>query len=85
VLSKLPKSLQANARQDLREIWLAPDRLTAEAAIATFAAKHAPKHERAVACLVKDREALLAFHDFPAEPLDRLGLPPFGTDHRLCR
>jgi transposase-like protein len=36
VLNKLPKSLQANARQDLREIWPAPDRLTAEAAIATF-------------------------------------------------
>ena len=35
VLNKLPKSLQANARQDLREIWLAPDRATAEAALAT--------------------------------------------------
>jgi transposase-like protein len=67
VLNKLPKSLQANARQDLREIWLAPDRATAEAAIATFAAKYAPKYDRAVAGLVKDREALLAFYDFPAE------------------
>src|SRR4051794_34585725 len=35
ILNKLPKSLQANARQDLREIWLAPDRVTAERAIAT--------------------------------------------------
>ena len=85
MLDKLPKSLQANARQDLREIWLAPDRVTAEAALAAFAAKHAPKYDRAVACLVKDREALLTFYDFPAEPLGRLGLPPFGTDHRLCR
>jgi putative transposase len=85
LLNKLPKSLQANARQDLREIWLAPDRMTAEAALTTFAAKHAPKHERAVACLTKDREALLAFFDFPAEPLGRLGLPSFGPDHRLCR
>ena len=85
VLNKLPKSLQANARQDLREIWLAPDRLTAEAAIATFEAKYAPKYERAVACLTKDCEALLAFYDFPAEPLGRPSLPPYGTDHRLCR
>ena len=85
VLNKLPKSLQANARQDLREIWLAPDRLTAEAAIATFEAKYAPKYERAVACLTKDREALLTFYDFPAEPLGRPSLPPYGTDHRLCR
>src|SRR5688572_8086883 len=53
VPSKLPKSLQANARRDLREIRLAPDRVTAEAAIATFEAKHAPKHDRAVACLVR--------------------------------
>jgi transposase-like protein len=72
VLNKLPKSLQANARQDLREIWLAPDRATAEAALATFAAKYAPKYDRAVACLVKDREALLTFFDFPAEPWDHL-------------
>jgi len=72
VLNKLPKSLQANARQDLREIWLAPDRLTAEAAIATFAAKYTPKYDRAVACLVKDREALLTFYDFPAEHWDHL-------------
>ena len=72
VLNKLPKSLHANARQDLREIWLAPDRLTAEAAITTFEAKYAPKYERAVACLTKDCEALLAFYDFPAEHWDHL-------------
>jgi putative transposase len=72
VLNKLPKSLQANARQDLREIWLAPERVTAEAAIATFEAKYAPKYDRAIACLVKDREALLAFYDFPAEHWDHL-------------
>ena len=72
VLNKLPKSLQANARQDLREIRLAPDRATAEAALATFAAKYAPKYDRAVACLVKDREALLTFFDFPAEHWDHL-------------
>jgi putative transposase len=72
VLNKLPKSLQANARQDLREIWLAPDRVTAEAAIATFEAKYMPKYDRAVACLIKDREALLAFYDFPAEHWDHL-------------
>ena len=72
ILNKLPKSLQANARQDLREIWLAPDRLTAEVALATFAAKYAPKYERAVACLLKDREALLTFYDFPAEHWDHL-------------
>jgi len=72
VLNKMPKSLQANARQDLREIWLAPDRATAEAALAAFEAKFAPKYDRAVACLAKDREALLTFYDFPAEHWDHL-------------
>jgi transposase-like protein len=72
VLNKLPKSLQANARRDLREIWLAPDRQTAGAAIETFQEKYAAKYDRAVACLVKDREALLTFFDFPAEHWDHL-------------
>src|SRR5215211_238919 len=72
VLNKLPKSLQAKARQDLREVWMAPDRATAEAAIAIFEEKYAPKYDRAVACLLKDRETLLTFFAFPAEHWDHL-------------
>ena len=33
----------------------------------TFAAKYDAKYLQAVACLTKDRDALLAFYDFPAE------------------
>jgi putative transposase len=72
VLDKLPKSVQPAAKADLREIWMAPDRATAEAAIATFAEKYAAKYGKAVACLAKDRDALLAFYDFPAEHWDHL-------------
>ena len=72
VLNKLPNSVQPAAKQDLREIWQAPDRATAEAAIATFAEKYGAKYAKAAACLVKDREALLAFYDFPAEHWDHL-------------
>jgi transposase-like protein len=72
VLDKMPRSVQPAAKADLREIWMAPDRAKAEAAVAAFAEKHAPKYEKAVACLVKDREALLRFYDFPAEHWDRL-------------
>jgi len=72
VLNKLPKSVQPAAKQDLREIWQAPDRATAESALATFAEKYAAKYERAVTCLVKDRDALLTFYDFPAEHWDHL-------------
>ena len=43
VLDKLPKSVQPAAKSDLREIWAAPDRATAEAAIATFADKYGTK------------------------------------------
>jgi transposase-like protein len=72
VLDKLPKSVQPAAKRDLREIWTAPDRKAADAAIAVFANKYAAKYEKAVACLVKDRDALLTFHDFPAEHWDHL-------------
>ena len=72
VLNKLPKSVQPAAKADLREIWQAPDRTTAEAAIASFAEKYGAKYEKAVTCLVKDRDALLTFYDFPAEHWDHL-------------
>ncbi len=72
VLDKMPKSVQPAAKADLREIWAAPDRTTAETAIATFAGKYAAKYEKAVACLAKDRDALLTFYDFPAEHWDHL-------------
>ena len=72
VLNKLPKSVQRNARQGLREIWMAPDKAAAEAALETFTEKYTSKYEKAVACLVKDREALLTFFDFPAEHWDHL-------------
>lgn len=72
VLNKLPKSVQPAAKADLREVWQAPDRATAEAAVATFAEKHAAKYGKAVTCLVKDRDALLTFYDVPAEHWDHL-------------
>jgi transposase-like protein len=72
VLDKFPKSLQPNAHKDLREIWLAPDRASAEGAMTTFAEKYAPKYDKAVDCLIKDRETLLTFFDFPADHWDHL-------------
>ena len=67
VLDKLPKSVQPNAHRDLREIWLSENRAVADAAMTTFAEKYAPKYDKAVDCLLRDRDALLAFFDFPAE------------------
>jgi len=72
VLDKMPKSVQPTAKADLREVWNAPDRATAETAIETFAEKYGAKYEKAVTCLTKDRDALLTFYDFPAEHWDHL-------------
>src|SRR6516225_10139694 len=67
VLDKVAKSVQGAMKNDLRNIYLAPYRAEAEAAIDVFAEKYQAKYGRAIECLIKDREALLAFFDFPAE------------------
>ena len=72
VLDKVPLSVQANMKKDLREVYRAPNRASAEAAIDVFAEKYRAKYSRAVESLVKDRNALLAFYDFPAEHWDHL-------------
>lgn len=72
VLNKVALSVQANMKKDLREIYLASSRASAEVAIDVFAEKYGAKHDKAVECLTKDREALLAFFDFPAEHWDHL-------------
>jgi transposase-like protein len=72
VLNKVALSVQVNMKADLREIYGAPTRAAAEIAIDVFADKYGAKYDKAVACLTKDREALLAFFDFPAEHWDHL-------------
>jgi putative transposase len=67
VLNKLPKSVQSKAKADLKEIWMAEGRADAEKAFDRFLAKYQVKYDKAAACLAKDRQALLAFYDFPAE------------------
>ena len=72
VLNKVALSVQVNMKVDLREIYGAPTRAAAEAAIDLFADKYGAKYPKATECLSKDREALLAFFDFPAEHWDHL-------------
>ena len=67
VLNKLPKSVQPRAKAMLHEIWQAATKAEAEAAFALFVTTFEAKYPRAVACLAKDRDVLLAFYDFPAE------------------
>jgi putative transposase len=66
VLNKLPKGLQAKAKADLNNIWMAESRAAAEQAFAHFLLTYEAKYVKASECLAKDREALLTFYDFPA-------------------
>lgn len=72
VLNHFPKSMQPAVTADLREVSHAETRAAALAAIETFKGKYGAKFPRAVVCLTKDTEALLAFYDFPAEHWDHL-------------
>jgi putative transposase len=67
VLNKLPKSQQPKAKRALQEIWMAETKRDALAAFDAFVETWGVKYDKAVACLIKDRDALLAFYDFPAE------------------
>lgn len=72
VLNKVPLLVQANMKTDLREIYGAPTRAAAEMAIDVFAEKYGAKYDKAVDCLTKYHETLLAFYNFPAEHWDHL-------------
>lgn len=66
-LDKLPKSLLPRGKKHLQAIWMAPTREEAYSAFDFFIQQYGPKYPKAVECLKKDREELLAFYDFPAE------------------
>lgn len=67
VLNRLPRSQQPKAKRSLLEIWMAETRGDAVTACDAFIAAYQLKYEKVAECLEKDRDALLAFHDFPAE------------------
>jgi putative transposase len=67
VLNKLPKSQQPKAKRALQEIWMAATKKEALAAFDAFVETWGVKYEKAITCLTKDREPLLAFYDLPAE------------------
>ena len=72
VLNVVPKSIGPQVKSDLNDICRAPDRASAIAALETFVEKYGDKYAKAVDRLTKDRDALLAFFDFPAEHWDHL-------------
>ena len=67
VLNKLPKLTQDRAKKLIQEVWMAETRDEAVAAYDLFVSTYEAKLPRAVECLQKDRNEMLAFYDFPAE------------------
>jgi len=67
VLNKLPKSLQAKAKEKLHQIWMAPEKDEAQSHFDDFIKVYEAKYPKAAKCLKKDRDVLLTFYDFPAE------------------
>ena len=67
VLNKLPKSVQPKVKADLHDIWMAETRFDAHKAFDRTLKRFEAKYPKAMACLAKDRDELLAFYDYPAE------------------
>ena len=62
-LDHLPDS---DVKRALQEIWMPETKKDALAAFDVFVETWGVKYDKAVECLIKDRDALLAFYDFPA-------------------
>jgi len=67
ILNKMPKSLHTKAKRALQEIWMAETKTDAVKAFDASVETYEVKYDKAADCLTKDRDALLAFYDFPAE------------------
>ena len=67
VLNCFPKQMAAAVKSDLDDIQHAGTRAAALSALDIFKEKYGLKYEKGVACLTKDKDAMLVFFDFPAE------------------
>lgn len=66
VLNKLPKSVQPKVKDCLHDIWMADTRAAAYQSFDNTLQRFGDKYPKAMECLKKDKEKLLAFYDFPA-------------------
>jgi len=67
VLDKMPKSIQGKAKSMIHNIYLAPTKADANIAFDIFIEEFDLKYPKAIDCLRKDRQELMAFYDYPAE------------------
>ena len=67
ILDKMPKSVQANAKRMIHEMYMSPTKDAALKAYEEFLKHYSAKYPAACKCLEKDKEQLFNFYDFPAE------------------
>jgi len=67
VLNKLPKSVQPKVKEAIHEVWMAESRDEAHKAFDHTVKRFEAKYPKAMNCLQKDKDSMLAFYDFPAE------------------
>ena len=67
VLKHFPKNLHGQVKDKIRQIWMAQNRQDAGRACDLLVQTYQAKYPKAVECLVKDRDTMLTFYDFPAE------------------
>jgi putative transposase len=67
VLNKVPKSMQPKIKASLQDIWMAESRDSADSAYNLFVKNYSVKYKKATDCLIKDKDEMLVFYDYPAE------------------
>lgn len=67
VLDSMPRSVHSRAKRAIKEITEAENKKEAESAIEEFAGEFGAKWPKAVAKITSEKDALLAFYDYPAE------------------
>src|SRR5690625_6481455 len=83
VLNKVPKPVQPKVKEALQDIWMADSRVAAYQAFDACTARFEAKYPKAMECLHKDKERLLAFYDFPRSEEHTSELQSRG--HLVCR
>jgi len=67
ILDKMAKSVQGDAKSIIHEMYMSPTKAKALKAINKFLSLYEAKYPKACECLLRDKEELLSFYDFPAE------------------
>lgn len=67
ILDKMPKGVQSKAKSMIHEMYMSETKKEALEAFNHFVASYNSKYPKAVECLVKDKDSLFSFYDFPAK------------------